>query len=175
MTHRIVTVLSLVAALVLAPLAAQAQQPTQDLVPMKGTVTGVGDSFLIPMDPPILTGRSTGAGQVELLGQQFAVTWIGLGITTLGVDGTPLSTDGLNVFTYPEGSAAFVHTIALIRPSTKAGYLAYEGTWTLTGGRGMFLGASGSGTWGGEIEIATGKTTASWQGANVMPNVKKAQ
>jgi hypothetical protein len=173
MKHRIFTLFLALAVLLLTAAAAQAQTPTQDRVPMKGSVTGVGDSFLIPFDPPIRSGRSTGAGQVELQGQTFAITWIGLGITTLGVDGTPLSTDGLNVFTYPEGSAAFVRTIALIRPSSKQGYLAYEGTWTLTGGRGMFLGATGSGTWGGELEIATGKTTASWQGVNTMPNLKK--
>jgi hypothetical protein len=73
MKHHIVTVLSVVAALLLtamAPLAAQAQQPTQDLVPMKRTVTGVGDSFLIPMDPPIMSTRVTATGQFEFLGQQ---------------------------------------------------------------------------------------------------------
>jgi hypothetical protein len=80
----------------------------------------------------------------------------------------PLSTDGLNVFSYPDGSAVFVRTNALIKPSTKPGFLAYEGTWTATGGKGMFLGASGSGLWNGEIEVETGKTTASWDGIDML-------
>jgi hypothetical protein len=175
MKHRIFTLCLTLAALTLAPMAAQAQTTAKDLVPMKGTVTSDegGGSFLIPFDPPILVGWGTSKGQAELLGQTFAVTHVGYSVTTLGVAGTPLSTDGLNVFTYPDGSAAFVRTIGIIRPSSTAGFLTTEGTWTMTGGRGMFLGASGSGIWSSEREIATGKSTASWQGANVMPNVKK--
>jgi hypothetical protein len=180
MKHRIVTVLSIVAALALltalAPLAALAQQPTQDRVPIKGSLTGVGDSFLIPMDPPILSSRVTATGQAELLGQKFPVTLISASYVTLGVDGIPLSiTDGHEVVSYPEGSAAFVHINGSIRPSSKAGFLTMEGTWTVTGGRGMFLGASGSGTWRAEQEIATGRFTQSWEGFEVLPNVKKPQ
>jgi hypothetical protein len=178
MRRRIFTLHLTLAALMLTamvPLAAQAQQPTRDLVPIKLTLTGVGDSFLIPMDPPILSTRVTATGQFEALGQQSPVTWVAHGLVTLGADGTPLSLiDARAVMTTANGDAAFVHGNALIRPSSKAGFIAFEGTWTLIGGRGLFLGGSGGGTWTGEQEIATGKITYSVEGLDWLPNAKKA-
>jgi hypothetical protein len=142
--------------------------PARELVRHIGTVTGVADSFVIPMDPPIVSSRMTATGQATVLGKQLPVTMVGHSLILTGVDGMPLSTDGLNVFSYPDGSAVFVRTNALIKPSPKPGFLAYEGTWTATGGKGMFLGASGSGIWSGEIEVATGMTTASWDGMDML-------
>jgi hypothetical protein len=150
--------------------------PPRELVRHIGTVTGATDSFVIPMDPPIMSSRLTATGQATVLGQQFPVTLVSHNLITMGVDGVPLSsTGGLGVVSYPDGSAVFIHTNALIKPSTKEGFLTYEGTWTATGGKGMFLGASGSGTWNGEIEVATGKTTASWDGFDyLLSSVVKA-
>jgi hypothetical protein len=61
----------------------------------------------------------------------------------------------------------------IVVPSSKPGFVTFEGAWTITGGRGMFLGASGSGTWRSEQEIATGKTTVAVEGLAVLPNLKK--
>jgi hypothetical protein len=155
-------------------MAAQAQQPTRDLVPIKLSLAGVGDSFPIPMDPPILSSRVTANGVFEVLGQQHPVTWVAHAFITMGVDGTPLSLiDAHAVMTTANGDAAFVHGNALIQPSAKAGHVAFEGTWTLVGGRGLFLGGSGGGTWSGEQEIATGKITYAVEGRDVLPNLKK--
>jgi hypothetical protein len=174
MKHRIFTITLTLAALALAPMAARAQTPTQDLVPIKATITGVGDSFLIPFDPPILSMRVTGTGVFEVLGQQYPATWVAHGLITLGADLTPLSlVDAYGVMTTANGDAGFIHGSALVRPSTKTGYIAFEGAWTLVGGKGLFLGGSGGGTWSGEQELATGKITYVVEGRDLLPNLKK--
>jgi hypothetical protein len=122
-------------------LPAVAQAP-QDQVPFKATVGPyVGDVFVVPVSPPILSARTTAKGEATLLGP---VTYLDLHTVQLGVDGGPLSfKDGIGVMTAANGDALFISRNGLSR-ATATG-VAVEFGYIVTGGRGRFAGATGSG------------------------------
>jgi hypothetical protein len=118
--------------------AVQAQQKAQDTVPFKIVITSkarVADAFILPFEPPLAVGKATGAGSNELLGQ---VTHIELNFLQFGVDGTPLWAEGTGVMTAANGDAVFFTYKGAAFEPVKTGF-------TITGGKGRFKGASGSG------------------------------
>jgi hypothetical protein len=143
-----------------APVAAQ--QPSKTVVPFKLTSSGVTEAFVIPVSPPLLSVKISGRGQSDLLG---AFTETGHDFLHLGIDGVPHSaTDGVAVFTGANDDAVFVRFSGLIRPAASPGTVSFEGAFTVTGGRGRFLGADGSGTIRGEVNDK-GAFTISYDGS----------
>jgi hypothetical protein len=140
----------------------RAQQPPQDLVPIKLTIAGLTDSYLIPISPAILSWKDVAAGDAPPLGH---VSYIDHAIVHLGVDGKPVScTDGVGAFTSANGDDLFITFSGLIRPTTKPDVIASEGVFTATGGRGRFKGSIGSGAINMEMNVAQNTVAVSLEG-----------
>jgi hypothetical protein len=159
-------VLLLGGALAGRPAPAQAQQPGGDKVALRGTVAGaVSPFFTIPFDPPIAVASVSFTGKFDLLG---AVTWVSTGRVHFNADGAPTrETDGLAVITVSNGDALFLTYSGLVRV-TSAGFLG-EQSFTIQGGKGRFLGATGSGSWRGVLESATTQATLEIEGVVSRP------
>jgi len=152
-----------------------AQQPSRDLVSFKITVSGKAEgAFLIPTDPPVITGHMTIKGTAEpadLLGGE--VTLIDTHQFRLGVDGSAnRSTNGIGVFTGPSGDALFVNWDAVGRPTGTPNVLQGIAGFTITNGRGKFVGVTGSGVFNSVVKVidpATFEITQVWEGLIAMP------
>jgi hypothetical protein len=149
------------------PVAAQAQSASKDLVAFKATTTIRFDGFVIPLDPPVVSARLTGTGQSDLLG---AFTMLGHALVSLGVDGGPLfPTDEIHVYTAANGDAVFV-TIGGFPSSTGTpGIVTPQGNWKITGGKGRFAGAVGSGVFKGTADFTKSEETLTLEGMISRP------
>jgi hypothetical protein len=122
---------------------------------------------MIPISPAILSWKDVAAGDAPPLGR---VTYIDHAIVHLGVDGKPVScTDGVGAFTSANGDDLFITFSGLIRPTTKSDVIASEGACTITGGRGRFKGATGSGAINMEMNVAQNTVTVSLEGTISAP------
>jgi hypothetical protein len=136
-----------VAALALLGLAlprpAAAQQPPQNQVPLKASLVGpLTPRFVIPLEPEIRLGTYTADGTADPLGP---VKLVEANTLRLGPDGRLLSvTDGIGVLTAANGDALFLTYSGLVTSQAGSDATA-EFAFTITGGRGRFLGATGSG------------------------------
>jgi hypothetical protein len=121
-------------------LPAVAQQPARNMVPLKASVTGpLTPRFVIPLEPEIRVGTYTAEGTSDLLG---AVKFVEVNTVQMGAEGKGISvTDGKGVLTVANGDALFISFSGLVLPSGTEGEFAF----VITGGRGQFLGATGSG------------------------------
>jgi hypothetical protein len=123
-----------------------AQQPSLDLVPFKATLAGhIGaQDLFIPLNPPIVSQNFIETGQADFLGQVTSAEHF---ITHLDAAGArPLAiTDGVGVFMAANGDAIFVSFSGLTRPPAAGEFGEGEFAFTVTGGRGRFAGANGSG------------------------------
>lgn len=125
------------------PRPAAAQQPPQNQVPLKANLVGpLTPRFVIPLEPEIRLGTYTADGTSDQLGP---VKLVEANTLRLGPDGTLLSvTDGIGVLTAANGDALFLTYSGLVTSQTGSDATA-EFAFTITGGRGRFLGATGSG------------------------------
>jgi hypothetical protein len=138
-----------------------------DPVPFKVTMTGPTDSFTIPVCPPVLSWKDSGAGSAPLLG---AFTYVDHTIIHLRSDGLPIScTDGIGAFSGPNGDAISLTFSGLLHPSATPGMLRSEGAFTVTCGRGRFASATGSGVVIMEIDPVKNMVTATWDGTISAP------
>jgi hypothetical protein len=137
----------------------EAQQPPQDLVPFKATFTVRFQSTPVPVNPPMIAQAVSGAGQADLIGQ---ITVTAQRTVQLGVDGQPLwSGANPGVFTAANGDAIFWAT---------NGVVGAPGAFLITGGKGRFAGAAGSGAIPSVVTDPTkGETTFSWVGMITRP------
>lgn len=145
----------------LAPPARAAQGP----VALNATVSGsLPPRFVIPLVPPIKLGNYTADGTSDLLG---TVQYTEANTLHVGVDGKALSvTDGIGVLSAGNGDALFVSYSGLI---TNDQGTAADLRFTVSGGTGRFLGASGSGSIQCLI-AADGKTfSRTFQGMIAVP------
>jgi hypothetical protein len=137
-----------VAALLLLGLALPAvaqQQAPQDLVPLKlaMTYTLPQPRFNIPTSPAITVAIDTAMGMDPNLG---AFTYIETGTAHVGVDGQPLwLSGGVGALTASNGDAIFFSFGGTYVTPTAPYDRDFEGTFTITGGQGRYLGATGSG------------------------------
>jgi hypothetical protein len=141
------TILAL-AAILLAGLArpgtTQAQQPGKEFVEFKATFKTRNGSFPILADPPLLSWENALAGEASFLGP---FTGHAHAIIHMGVDGAPLFiNDGVLAFVAANGDAIYQRW-AIVFP-------AGTGAWTITGGKGRFAGATGSGTFTAVVDPA---------------------
>ncbi len=154
-------------ALLALALAAVAQAPT-DQVPFTATVGPyVGDVFVVPVSPPIASARTNAKGEATLLGP---VTYLDLHTIRLGVDGGPLSFDGIGVMTAANGDALFITRSGLSR-ATATGVTGEFG-YIVTGGRGRFTGATGSGVGRSVLDRSKNEATVVFEGTISAPKAQ---
>ena len=116
--------------------AAQAQTAPVDRVEFKSVFTVKGQSFPILADPPLLSWENQLAGEATGLG---AFTGHAHAVVHLSVDGAPLFlNDGVLHMVGANGDAIYQRWTFV--------FPAGLGAWTITGGKGRFVGATGSGT-----------------------------
>lgn len=155
--------------------SAQAQQtpqsqPTVELVAFKGTQTLVTPATraVVPVDPPVVV--SSGGvfkGDSALFGSYTALQHF---TVHMGVDGNPLFQIGDAVWTGTNGDAiSFGPIVVLFLPPTTPGVVPLQGVFTIRSGRGRFLGATGSGTVRGDVDMKTGAATLTIEGLVTRP------
>jgi hypothetical protein len=169
-TYRVSLALTALVGLGLA-LPGRAQQTSQssaNLVPLKFTYMSAGDSITIPVNPPIQPTRIViSGGQSDLLGP---FTGIVHSITHLGADGNIAYIDGgVGVLTAANGDAVFFTYVGVLRPPTMPGVAVVEDHLTITGGKGRFVGATGSGVLNVVIVFSKGQATGTFEGMITAP------
>lgn len=155
--------LTALAALGLA-LPGVAQQPSTNRVALKASLSGpLTPRFVIPLELEIRLGTFTAEGTSELLG---AVKFVEANTVQIGAEGKGISvTDGKGVLTAANGDALFISYSGLVLPSGTAAELAY----VITGGRGRFLGATGSGMIHCVTDAGQQKLTREFEGSVSAP------
>jgi hypothetical protein len=114
------------------------------MVPFKATTTALSDHFVLPLAALLISARITGSGQADLLGP-FTVT--GQLLIHPGLAGSPSAiTDGIQVFAAANGDALFISYSGLSHATATPDVIAGDQVFTITGGRGRFVGATGGGT-----------------------------
>lgn len=125
---------------------AGAQEPPREQVPMTMSLTipWPQPRHAIPLSPPITVGLNTARGEHELLGSYTLQEHALVRFDTDG--GQPVSiTDGFAALTGENGDAIFIAWSARYLQPTEPYEVVIEGIYTVTGGRGRYLGATGSG------------------------------
>jgi hypothetical protein len=152
------------------PSAAQTNQPPLDLVAFKGTQVLVtpASRAVVPLDPPVaVSSGGIFKGESALFGPYTALQHF---TVHLGTDGNPLFQIGEAVWTGTNGDAlSFGPIVVLFPPPTTPGVAPMQGVFTIRSGRGRFLGATGSGTVRGEIDLKTGAATLTIEGMVSRP------
>jgi len=143
MSSRLSLALTLLTVLGLT-LPALAEEPPRDMVPFKATISGgLPDMFVLPLAPPVIFGRVSATGQASDLG---AFTYLESHVAHLDVHGAVRSiTDVIGVMTAANGDAIFLNFSGLAQPTTNPPGLTAQLAYTVTGGKGRFEGAIGSG------------------------------
>jgi hypothetical protein len=123
---------------------ALAQTPPQDMVAFKATIAGgLPDMFVLPLVPPVIFGRVSATGQASDLG---AFAYLEHHTAHLDSHGAVRSfTDAYGVMTAANGDAIFTQFSGLAQPTTNPSGLTGELAYRVTGGKGRFAGATGSG------------------------------
>lgn len=147
---------------------AVAQAP-QDQVPFKATVVSpFVDLFRIPVSPPIGDAHLTAKGEATLLGP---VTLRSRATIHFGVDGRPVSlSNWVGALTADSGDALFISANGLVR-ATATGFTNELG-YTVTGGRGRFAGATGSGVSRAVGDLSKNETTVVFEGTISAPKTQ---
>jgi hypothetical protein len=143
-----------------------AQEPVKDLVPFKATLTvPLSPFFVIPVTPPVASVNWTAPGQSDLLG---AVNAIYHAMIHFNAEGVPVrETDGIMVLTAANGDALHITNSGLLRVTATS--FTGEQVFTITGGKGRFLGAAGSGSWRGTVDTAKNTATLAIEGVVSRP------
>jgi hypothetical protein len=139
----------------------RANQPAKAPVALKFSVRSQVDlatSYTIPGEPPLVSQKVTGAGEAELLGKFITVEHVFL---TLDVHGNPIREEVVGALTTASGDALYYKLQGL---SQTISYI-----WTITGGKGRFLGATGSGVMNPELKPMLEKFTGHFEGKIVLP------
>jgi hypothetical protein len=169
MKHRLFLALPVVAILCSAALG---QHPTTAPPPVafKATLNGsVPEQFEIPVDPPIFSQNETGSGQADLLG---AFQWTGHAMQSAGPDfRTPrLLSDGIGAMTAANGDALFFRYSGKVIPGIDSQHR--ELAFVITGGKGKFRGATGSGLFTDTVDFSMSKLSRTVEGTIVVPVAK---
>lgn len=164
-------ILALPAAAVLGSVSlGLAQQPAPNPVPFEASLTGAPpDSFEIPVDPPVSAQRETAAGQGDLIG---AFQWAGHAMQSGGPDfRTPRQlSEGVGAMTAANGNALFFRYSGKVIPGIDS--QNRELAFVITGGKGRFLGATGTGLFQDSIDFSMNKLTRTVEGTISIPVAK---
>jgi hypothetical protein len=133
-----------------------AAEPLQ--IALKGPIPEI---VVVPLDPPMLSGRPNLSGQHPVLGQ---VAYIDDHEARLGLDGNALIGKGRGVLTGANGDAIFVEWVQVFGPPPAAGSFEGTGAFVVTGGTGKYRGATGSGSLRTQGEGGTKQLTFTYDG-----------
>jgi hypothetical protein len=118
-------------------------------VPLKGSFNG--SSTLALGRCPVLTNVISGTGQLTHLGRFTTAQSHCVDLT--GAD--PLAfTQGIFTFTAANGDTIFGTYSGRLVPTATPGLFEVDGMFTIEGGTGRFVNASGGGEAGGEVNLA---------------------
>jgi hypothetical protein len=133
---------AIAAAGIASPVGAQDQ--TKDVVALQIAVKGpIPNIVLVPLEPPLTSGRPALGGESAILGQ---VAYVDDHEGRVGLDGNPVYATGRGVLTGANGDALSVEWVQLWAPPTATGVVAGTGAFIVTGGRGSYRGAGGNGS-----------------------------
>jgi hypothetical protein len=165
LTHSFHLAVATAAALLLAaPIGAE--QAANDFVPFKVTGKGTFSGMMIPLSPPVFSTHVQLKGETSGLGA-FTASEVHTG--NAGVDGLFKSvTDGKGAMVGATGDALYFTWSGLLHTSAK-GEITGEGAFLITGGKGKYCGAAGSGSLTTHPNGATGELTFEWDGLIQMP------
>jgi hypothetical protein len=149
-------------------LPASAQSLPKDQVPFKASFKGKFQALLTVEAPPISGSlHETATGQATPLGE---FKWAAHLRVYGGVDGTDAFLIGeAGSFIAANGDAITVTYVVLPRDLSNPEIGVYEGAWVVTGGRGRYAGATGSGTVRFEVKFAPGEVSTTWTGSVSAP------
>ena len=137
--------------------AAQAQTPPKDMVLLKMVKASkkldAAASFTLPMTYPVEYTKLVGTVDGFPLGPATA---IGTDRTYVGVDGKELWYEGEGAWTAANGDAIFVTWVGLVDPA--------KGGFVITGGKGRFQGATGSGVFTYTVNAAATEYETTYEG-----------
>jgi hypothetical protein len=144
------------------PGLAQAQEAPKDMVAFSLVVTGKDDpaaSYTLPLDPPVYVFKMPGKGEGDPIGK---VTIIEQGTVQLGMDGKGLFAEVTTVVLGDGGDAIFM---------TRKKGLPQRGetAFLITGGKGRFKHAAGSGMMTAVYNEATEEFACTFQGLISAP------
>jgi len=162
-----VTIL-MIAAMAIVLTAGRQARATHEGTHFTATLTGpFPNRFLVPLDPPMATIQEKLTGQCDLF--VGPVRWTDKHTMHFGVDGQPLSfTNGVGVIYDNRDSAVFVHFSGFAsNPAT--GVTIGEDTFQITGGRGDYEGAYGSGRLRVTLDQNQNTTTMAFDGILIQP------
>jgi hypothetical protein len=144
-----------------------ADEMTAGFVPFKATAQGpIPDPLTIPLSPPIVSQHLQLTGSAAPLGD---ITHVEYHIARVGADGAFKSvSEAAGVMSNANGDAVFLSYTGLVRP-TAAGGIMVESAFVITGGRGRFAGASGSGTLIANPDLVKKVVTFAWDGIVSAP------
>jgi hypothetical protein len=114
-------------------------------MPFKATTATAADHFTIPLPTPLISTRITGSGQADLLGAFTVMGHHFIHADASNTGGPAAIADGVEVFATAAGDALFITYSGLIRPVAANGDITSEQVFTITGGQGRFVGATGGG------------------------------
>jgi len=147
--------------------AAAAAASTPEPVPFKATAKGAFTGLLIPQSPPIASAHVSLKGEASDMGP---VEYVEAHIGHLGIDGQFRTfTDAQGAMTNASGDALFFTASGSVHASATGEILGDGAFFTITGGRGKFCGAAGSGTVTSRANLAAGEITYTWDGMIQMP------
>jgi hypothetical protein len=143
--------------------AATAPNPVPLQISVKGPIP---DIVAVPLEPTLLSGRPSLSGQSALLGQ---VAYIDDHEGRVGIDGNPVFANGRGVLTGANGDALFVTWVQLFGPPTATGAVEGTGAFVVTGGKGNYCGAGGSGSLRILFDPAAKQVTFTYEGMVATP------
>jgi hypothetical protein len=143
-----------------AALAGRAAAEEQS--PIKGSLQGVE---IADVQFPKAFVDGSGSGKATHLGR-FTMTY------ELEVDFLTHETFGSSVFTAANGDSLFTDITGLGTPTANPDVVSVEEAHTITGGTGRFAGATGSFIRKYLLNLATGVTSGSFDGAIVLPEAE---
>jgi hypothetical protein len=149
---------------VMAGLTLAAVAQNLDRVATQVAAAGTVESTRIAALPNYLSVKVIGSGRDPRLGPADAILHLRV---LLGPDGQPVSSSGgIGVFTAPNGDSIFVALDGIVRPPATPGpgNFAFEGVWTVTGGKGGLARTTGSGTVLAQVSLNTGQFTSELTG-----------
>jgi hypothetical protein len=154
-------VLALAAAFAARTTPAGAAEAARDTMPLKFSVHSTVDlaaTYTIPLDPPLTSQKLTGVGESALTGKFTTLEHV---FAQHGVDDQVIAEDVVGALTTAGGDVLF-YTVRGLTQSV-------DYVFTITGGKGRFRGASGSGVMKPEFGPVPEEFTCHFEGTISIP------
>jgi hypothetical protein len=137
-----------------------------EMLPLKATFKGPGfPPFVIPWDPPVWGAQVTAQGDSDLLGP---ITYLEHSTIQLSVVGAPISVPGaIGALVGANGDVLFFRFTGLVQPTATG--VTCNHAMVFLGGKGKFVGATGTGVLQGEINAVKNEASGTITGTISMP------